>query len=73
MSPTRHTPPLEHGGGNGIVDVVEVITVEYVVAVLVLLVAFLSSQTSRRPITRPDLVVVIAQTQTYSRLTVPVT
>ena len=84
MSPTRHTPPLEHGGGNGIVDVVdgvgngivdvvEVITVEYVVVVLALLVESLSSQTSRRPITSPDLVDVVAQTQTNWRLTVPVT
>lgn len=73
MSPTRHTPPLEHGGGKGIVDVVEVITVETVVVVVVVVVASLNSHTSRRPITRPDLVVVVAQTQTYWRLTVPVT
>ena len=64
MSPTRHSPPLAQLGETEIVEVVEVVEV--------VVVTSFNSQTSRRPITRPALVVVVAQTHTNCFLTVPV-
>jgi hypothetical protein len=65
MSPTRHSPPLAQLGGTEIVEEVEV---DVVVGN-----STFNFQTSRRPISRPALVVFFAQTQTNCFLTVPVT